>query len=132
MGGHSIFVARLAEAYLLAARVKDATQLAGRALELARAQKERGHEAYALRLLGEIASQRGAPDHGNAEAYYRQALALAEELGMRPLLAHCHAGLASLYRRTGRRADAERHSALATALFGEMDMRLWLEQVPGD
>ena len=54
------------------------------------APKERGYEAHALRFLGEVAAQRQPPQVAQAEAYYRQALALAEELGMRPLQAHCH------------------------------------------
>ena len=59
--------------------------------------QERGHQAYALRLLGEIAARREPPEVEQAEAHYRQALALAEELGMRPLQAHCHLGLGTLY-----------------------------------
>src|SRR5215211_5380930 len=59
--------------------------LAERALTLARAHQERGHQAYALRLLGDIAARREPPESESAETHYRQALALAEELGMRPL-----------------------------------------------
>ncbi len=129
MAGHSIFVARLAEAYLLDGRVDDASQLAARALQLSRDQKERGHEAYALHLLGEIGLRRDPLDREKAEHCYRQALALAEELGMRPLLAHCHLGLTTLYRRTGDRSRAEQHVAAACTLFRQMDMRLWLERV---
>jgi tetratricopeptide (TPR) repeat protein len=55
-GGQSLRVGYVSEAYLLAGRMQEAVQLAGRALGLARAHKERGHEAWALRLLGEIAA----------------------------------------------------------------------------
>ena len=83
----------LGEAQLLAGRLEEAHALAERALALAREHQERGHQAYALRLLGDIAAQREPPECEQAEAYYHQALTLAEELGMRPLLAHCHLGL---------------------------------------
>ena len=43
-----------------------------------------------------------------AEASYCQALALAEELGMRPLQAHCHRGLGTLYATTGQRKHRAR------------------------
>ena len=59
---------------------------------------------------------------------YRQALALATELGMRPLVAHCHLGLGKLCRRTGKREQAHEHLATATTMYREMDMRFWLEQ----
>ena len=102
--GHGGYQARcslsLGEAHLLAGRLEEAHALAERALALARAHQERGHQAYALRLLGEIAARREPPESEQAEAYYRQALALAEELGMRPLLAHCHLGLGTLYAQT--------------------------------
>ena len=81
-----------------------------------------------LRLLGEIAAQADPPDLESAEAHYRQALARADELGMRPLAAHCHLGLGKLYRRTGDRAKAEEHLTTATTMYREMDMRFWLEQ----
>ena len=55
-------------------------------------------------------------------------MALAEELGMRPLVAHCHLGLGRLYRRTGKREQAQEHLTTATTMFREMDMRFWLEQ----
>ena len=49
----------------------------------------------------------------SAEEHYRQALARADELGMRPLVAHCHLGLGKLYRRTGDGAKAEEHLTTA-------------------
>src|SRR5262249_20129088 len=73
----------LAEAHLLAGRRREAADFAGRALAHARERDERGHEAMALRLLGEIAARADAPSVEEAEAHYRQARALAEELGMR-------------------------------------------------
>src|SRR5207249_5013936 len=87
----------LSEAYLLAGRVDDAMRLAQHALDLSHAHRYRGNEAYALRLLGEIAMRRDPSDIAPAETHYQQALALAEELGMRPLQAHCHRGLGTLY-----------------------------------
>ena len=101
IANHPLFLAHLGEAHLLAGRRDDALAVARRALDLAHRQKERGNEAWVLRLLGEIAAQADPPDLESAEAHYRQALARADELGMRPLVAHCHLGLGKLYRRTG-------------------------------
>ena len=74
----------LGEAQLLADRLEEAQALAESTLAQARAHQERGNQAYALRLLGDIAARREPPEHESAETHYRQALALAEELGMRP------------------------------------------------
>ena len=93
----------LGEAQMLAGRLEEAQALAERALALAREHQERGNQAYALRLLGDIAARREPPEREQAEAHYRQALALAEELGMRPLQAHCHLGLGTLYAKIGQR-----------------------------
>jgi Double zinc ribbon len=54
--------------------------------------------------------------------------ALAGELGMRPLIAHCHLGLGKLYGRTGDRQQAHEHLTTATTMYREMDMRFYLEQ----
>jgi hypothetical protein len=59
---------------------------------LARAHQEQGNEAYALRLLGEIAAYRHLPEVEPAEGHYRQAIVLTGELGVRPLMAHCYLG----------------------------------------
>ena len=123
---------RLSEAYLLAGREADARAAAQRALGLARQHKERGHEAYTLRLLGEIAAREDPPDVGEAEDHYRQALALAEELGMRPLIAHCHVGLGKLYRRSGNLQQAKKHLTNGVAMMREMEMGLWLEKAEAE
>ena len=94
----------LGDAQLLAGRLEEAHALAERALALARTHQERGNQAYALRLLGEIAAQRDPPESARPKTHYRQALTLAEELGMRPLQAHCHRGLGMLYATTGQRS----------------------------
>jgi tetratricopeptide (TPR) repeat protein len=125
--GQSLRTIWLSEAYLLAGREADARAAAQRALALARQHKERGYEAYTLLLLGEIASREDPPDVGEAEDHYRQALAIAEELGVRPLIAHCHVGLGKLYRRTGNLHQATEHLTTATAMMREMEMGIWLE-----
>jgi tetratricopeptide (TPR) repeat protein len=122
----------LAEGCLLAGRIDEAIREAAHALELARRSKQRGNEAWALRLLGEIAARREPPEFEKADASYREALALAAELGMRPLIAHCHLGLGKLYRRTGKRPEAQEHLATATTMYREMGMRFWLEQAETD
>jgi class 3 adenylate cyclase/tetratricopeptide (TPR) repeat protein len=116
------------EAYLLAGRVGEARLLALQALDLVRTRKERGHEAWTLRLLGEIAAQRELQNAEQAEASYRQALALAKELGMRPLQAHCHLGLGTLYAKTGQREQARTELAASIDLYRAMDMTFWLPQ----
>jgi tetratricopeptide (TPR) repeat protein len=104
--------------------------MAMRALERAQSQEERGNEARAKWVLGEIAARRDPPEQ--ADGHYRDALALAEELGMRPLVAHCHLGLGKLYRRTGKREQAREHLTTATTLYREMDMQFWLEQAEAE
>jgi class 3 adenylate cyclase/tetratricopeptide (TPR) repeat protein len=132
MRGHSLRVANLSEGYLLAGRIDEGIRLAERALQLSRDTKERGNEAWALRLLGEIASHREPLEAETAGKHYRQALGMADELGMRPLVAHCYLGLGRLYRRTGKRQEAEEHLAIATTMYREMDMGFWLEQAEAE
>jgi class 3 adenylate cyclase/tetratricopeptide (TPR) repeat protein len=123
-----LLLVHLSEAYLLAGRAAEASDRAQQAHALARAQQERGNEAYALRLLGDIAAQRQPPEVASAETHYQQALALAEDLGMRPLQAHCHRGLGMLYAATGQHEQARTALSTAIALYRAMDMTFWLPQ----
>jgi tetratricopeptide (TPR) repeat protein len=118
----------LGEAQLLAGRLEEAQILAERALALAREHQERGHEAYALRLLGDIAARRDPLRVEEAETHYQRALALAEELGMRPLVAHCHHGLGTLYAKLGQREQARAELSAAIELYRAMEMTFWLPQ----
>jgi tetratricopeptide (TPR) repeat protein len=124
----SLLLTSLSESYLLAGRTDDATRRAEEALRVSCDRGERGVQAHAIRLLGEIASHSDPSDVEPAEGHYRQALALADELSMRPLVAHCHLGLGKLYRRTGDRAKAEEHLGTASAMYREMGMGFWLEK----
>src|SRR5262249_38171374 len=125
---HSIRFARLSEVWRLAGRGKEAWQHARQALDLARQLQERGNEALALFQLGAVQAHTDPSDAEQAEAYYRQALALAEELSMRPLQAHCHRGLGTLYATTGQWAQARTELSTAIALYHAMDMAFWLPQ----
>jgi len=113
---------------LLAGRLEEAHTLAERALGLARERQGRHHQAYTLRFLGDIAARRDPPESERAEAHYRQALALAEDLGMRPLVAHCHRGLGMLYLKLGRGAQARPELSAAIEMYRAMDMTFWLPQ----
>jgi tetratricopeptide (TPR) repeat protein len=125
---YALWLAWLGEAYLLAGRADDARELAKRAVVHANAHKERGHQAYALRLVGEVAAQRHPPDIEQAEAAYRQAITLADTLGMRPLRAYCQLGLGKLYRRVGRMQQAGVELVAARELFRSMEMTFWVSQ----
>jgi class 3 adenylate cyclase/tetratricopeptide (TPR) repeat protein len=118
----------LGKAHLLAGRFEDAQALAERALALAHERQERSDQAYALRLLGEIAAHRAPPHVDAAAAHYRQALALAEALGMRPLQAHCHHALGTLFAQTGQQEQACAALATAIEMYRGMDMTFWLPQ----
>jgi tetratricopeptide (TPR) repeat protein len=118
----------VAEACLLVGRLAEAHTVARRALENQQRRKERGGQVRTLWLLGEIARQGEPADLEQAEAHYRQALALAEELGVRPFQAHCHYGLGRLYQQTGQYEQA--YTALSTAieLYRAMEMTFWVSE----
>jgi tetratricopeptide (TPR) repeat protein len=122
----TLYSLTLGETQSLAGRLEEARTIAERALALTREQQECGHQAYALHLLGDIAVWREPPHSEQAETYYQQALALAEELGMHPLQAHCHRGLGTLYSQTGRAALARTAISSAIELYRAMDMIFWL------
>ena len=116
----------LGRASLLLGRLDEARRLADRAVESSH--RHPGFTAHARHLLGDIATHPDRFDAECGETHYRQALALAEPRGMRPLVAHCHLGLARLYRRTGKREQAQGHLTTATTMYREMDMHFWREK----
>jgi tetratricopeptide (TPR) repeat protein len=121
-------VAWLSEVCRLAGRGEEARQHACQALDLARQQKARGDEAHALHQLGTVHAHADPPDVAPAEAHYHQARTLAEELGMRPLQAHCHRGLDTLYATIGQQEQARAELSAAIVLYRAMDMTFWLPQ----
>jgi predicted ATPase len=124
----ALVLTELSEACLLVGRVDEASALAERLLDLSRTHTGRGYQVHAYRLLGEAAMRREPPDVDQAADHFRQALALAEEVGMRPLQAHCHRGLGAVYATAGQRAQARTELSTAIALYRAMAMTFWLPQ----
>jgi tetratricopeptide (TPR) repeat protein len=119
---------RLSEVCRLMGRSEEAWQHARQALDLSRQKKACGNEARALHQLGTVHAHADPPEAEQAEAHYCQALVLAEELGMRPLQAHCHLGLGTLYAQTGQREPAHAELSMAIDLYCAMAMTFWLPQ----
>jgi tetratricopeptide (TPR) repeat protein len=130
--GWAGYVGALGGAYLLDGRLTDATRLAQEGLAASRQRGERAAEVDLLRLLGDIAADPDRSEVDTAETHYHQAQALAEALGLRPLVAHCHLGLGKLYRRAGKTAQATEHLTTAPTMYREMDMRFWREQAEAE
>ncbi len=119
VASYSKIILLLAEVYLLGGRLERALEAASRGLDLFRRQRERGHEAWALRLLGDIASDTTPVE---AERYYRQAAGLATELGMSPLVARCQLGLGHLLHGRGDIERAVQALEVACGHFRTMEM----------
>jgi class 3 adenylate cyclase/tetratricopeptide (TPR) repeat protein len=127
--GHWLRAAGRAEAYLLVGRAADALPLAHRAVEISKAVKGRGVMGGALRLMGEVAAAQTPPLVDEAEAAYRGALKMAQEMGMRPLEARCRLGLGLLYRQAARSAEAHAEFAYAVEGLRALGMHTWLARV---
>jgi class 3 adenylate cyclase/tetratricopeptide (TPR) repeat protein len=123
---HALALTELSEACLLVGRIDEASALAARLLALSHTGP--GYRAHACRLLGEVARRREPPDIDQAATHYRQALTLAEALGMRPLQAHCHLGLGTLFATAGQAEPARAELATALAMYQAMAMTFWLPQ----
>src|ERR1700730_10621749 len=122
----------LAEGYFLAERRTDAADSALGSLEAARHVGLPRPLAHALTVLAHVAASAQPSRVAEAENHYLAALTMADERGMRPVAAQCHLGLGQLYRRMGKRQEAQEHLASATVMFREMDMRFWLEQAQAE
>lgn len=122
-------LAVLTEAYLESGDVASARSRAEAAHTIAQQHKQRGYEARIAYVLGKLASHDEPLNVQAAAAQYHAAVVLATGLGMRPLIAHCHAGLAKLYRRAGQRTESDEHFATAMTMYGDMGMTYWLEKL---
>ena len=88
---------------------------------------ERGYEAWALRLLGEITLRLDPVVPDSARGYFEEAIRLAGVLGMRPLIGRAQLGLARLEQQLERPGARDRFAA-ASALFRELGMTRWLRE----
>jgi class 3 adenylate cyclase/tetratricopeptide (TPR) repeat protein len=121
-----------AELYLRAGRLEEAFHFAQRSLELASANQERGLQASALWLLGDIAMHTNPPECQQAGPHYQQALSLANDLGMRPLQAHCHRGLGTLYSQTNWAEQSRTELSTAIEMYRDMEMTFWLPETEAE
>jgi class 3 adenylate cyclase/tetratricopeptide (TPR) repeat protein len=124
----AIVLTRLSAVEQLMGRGHEAQQRARQAYDLARQQQARGDEARALFQLATLHTEAESLDLESAEASYREALTLADALGMRPLQAHCLLGLGTLYANFDRRDEACTRLQTAIELYRAMDMTFWLPQ----
>jgi len=119
---HSLTLTFLADARLISGDRAAAERAAHEALGLARRHAQRGHEAWALKTLGDSLDATVPEQAPRAEAAYREALALANDLGMRPLIAHCTLALGRLYRLTTKQPEADANLASAKSMYAGMGM----------
>jgi tetratricopeptide (TPR) repeat protein len=126
--GRVMLCGYLGMAYLWAGRLTEARSLVQQAIDIAHQEKSPVGEAAALYHLGTIARHGKSPQLELAEAHYHQALALAEKLDMRPLIAHCHLSLGALYFQMERQEQACTALSTAIDLYRAMDMTFWLPQ----
>jgi tetratricopeptide (TPR) repeat protein len=126
--GQAFRLSWLSEAYLRAGRTEEAAAHAERALEFSRNHQERGREAWILRQIGKINARRHPSDADRIDFYYREALKQAQELKMRPLIAHCHLSLGELYGQMDQRDKAQKELSTAIDLYRSMEMRVGLRE----
>ena len=115
----------LADAYRATGDISLATETVERAMKLSDEREELGFEAWAMLVLAGIKNE--ANQLGEAEQWYRHALQQASNLSMRPLMAHCHRGLANLYFRQGDKREAQFEHEAARKIYRSLGMTFWLK-----
>ena len=124
--GHAYVLFVTGAVCLEAGRVADAYRCAESALELSRRHGGRGDLAWALQLHGEVEARAESPDREPAANHLVEALTLAEELGMAPLVARCHLSLGARHARLGRAEEAGAALSRAIQMLRRLHMRYWL------
>jgi tetratricopeptide (TPR) repeat protein len=121
----ALITVSLGQAALALGRMQDARKMAEQALRLSRDNEERGHEAWSLCLLGEIASASRA-DHDHAARLYGEARTLGGTLHMKPVVAHSLLGEGTSSGARALSAQARAPLTTAIAMFREMGMAFWV------
>jgi len=120
----------LGRACVVLGRIENAQRVAQQAMEGCARRPETLPQV--LLVLADIAGHPDRLDPEVSERLYREAIVVAEGQGRRPIIAHCHFGLGTLYRRTGKRKLAQEHLTAAMTMYREMDMRFYLEQAEAE
>jgi tetratricopeptide (TPR) repeat protein len=125
MFGRALVLLHFGRVCHLAGRKDEAIAHAHKAIDLAQTTGARGNEGWAWHLLGDLAfdDKSSASTLEQAENYYRTALVIADELGMRPLRAHCLYGLSRVHGNGGNQTLMEEYANDAARLCREMGMR---------
>ena len=127
----SLILSWLAEVNAREGRLSDAEIHAVKALRLARKNCERGQEAWALWILGEIHARCAKEDPQEAIAHYANAKRLAKRCGMRPLVAHSCLGLSRAFCHIHNDARAALYATQAKKYYKEMGLRRLARQAEG-
>ena len=125
---HALATIWTSQTLILAGRLGEARHHADAGLALAREQGARGLEARALRVIAELLASGDRPDIDGSLALYAEAMAIAEGAGLGPLLSRCRVGVAAVYTRAGRPAEARASLADAATDFARMEMTRWRER----
>lgn len=115
----------LADTYLALGDISLASETVGRAMKLSDEREERGFEAWAMLVMAGIKNAADQP--AEAEQLYRHAFQRASALSMRPLVAHCHKGLANSYLGLGAEKEAQSENETARKIYHSLGMTYWLQ-----
>jgi tetratricopeptide (TPR) repeat protein len=115
----------LADTYHAVGEISLATETVSRALKLSDKREERGFETWAMLVMARIND--AAERMEEAKQWYRRALQSASNLSMRPLVAHCHKGLANSYLRSGNEKEAQLKNKTALEIYRSLGMTYWLQ-----
>lgn len=85
--------------------------------------------ARSMTYLDDIARDGDHPEVALAPTSYRQALAVAEALDMRPLQAHCHLSLGTLYAKNGQQEQAGTELSTAMVFYCAIGITFWLPHI---
>ncbi|HXV07371.1 MAG TPA: hypothetical protein VD791_05040, partial [Burkholderiales bacterium] len=119
----------VADAYSLTGQDARAWDCAEHALKIADDADFPARKAWALYVRGRILARASDSDAAAAREAYQAALGGAGQLGLQPLVAHCHLGLGQIEARARERGKAREHLTTALSLYRAMQMQYWPGQV---